>query len=117
MVIYLADAAQGLDGEDLAFLEEAGKGGFPLILAWNKCDREGATPLPGELPPGAAAAVAVSARRGTGLADLVASAAGLLLGGGTEGAERRPSLGSERQRRDVAAACEALAHAQSYNFV
>lgn len=112
VVIYLADAAQGLNGEDLAFLEEAGKGGLPLILAWNKCDREEATPLPGELPPGAAAAVAVSARKGTGLADLVAAAAGLLLGEGTEGAERRPSLGSERQRRDVAAACEALAHAQ-----
>ncbi len=120
LILYLVDSSEGLDAGDRAFLSDAARDGTPAVLVWNKDDRSDSKPLPSPLPTGARAAVRTSAKRGTGVSELVRQAAGILLegtGGGPSGkagqAVRAPALGSERQKRDVAAACESLEHAVS----
>jgi len=112
LVLYLVDAAKGLAPEDETFLA-GGSGALPpTVLVWNKADRDDALPLPESLPAAIGATAVMSAKKGIGVPELVKAAAKLLLGGetGNPFGTRAPALGSERQKRDVAAACESLAH-------
>lgn len=81
VLIHVADAAHPREGEQReavsAVLAEIGAADRPLVLAFNKCDLLPGGP--GELPPGA---VAISARTGRGLPQLVEAVGATLLAGG-----------------------------------
>ncbi|AFG38763.1 tRNA uridine-5-carboxymethylaminomethyl(34) synthesis GTPase MnmE [Spirochaeta africana] len=63
LVLYLIDAVEGLQPEDLSRLEQIRDSGVPCIQVWNKLDTADAD-LPDKLPSDA---VAISARTGAGL--------------------------------------------------
>lgn len=137
LLLYLVDSTAGLTAPDEAFLagiagrsgEAAGTGetAVPVVLVWNKCDKEGSRPLPSgtgsESRTGNGApdsrftkAVRVSARTGGGLAELIACVRTLLTGGTAAGGTPADktggaALGSERQKEAAAAAHERLTHA------
>ncbi len=107
LLLYLVDSTKGLCAEDREFL--TGSPG-PAVLVWNKCDREGTLPLPPADGKSWARAVAISAKTGQGMGELVARTKELLTGGqGTDAPAA--ALGSERQRAATAAAHERLTHA------
>lgn len=140
LLLYIVDSTAGLTAPDEAFLagiaggsgEAAGTGvtAVPVVLVWNKCDKEGSRPLPSgtgsESGTGATASrfkgvVRVSAKTGEGLGELIACVRTLLTGGtaaaGTAAAGTPAdktggaALGSERQKEAAAAAYERLTHA------
>ena len=112
LTLYVVDGAEGLTPDDERFLSR-GDLSAPTILVWNKADREGTLPLPaagGDLRFDRA--VALSAKRGTGLDGLVAACADLLLGDrGRASGRRETAPGTERQREAIANAITAASHA------
>lgn len=95
-LIYLVDAARGLDAEDEAFIAA-----YPGALrVWNKVD------LPGALPP-PAGWIAVSALDGRGESELAAALAATLMGGDAAGATPG-AVGRSAVRLSTAAQCDAL---------
>jgi tRNA modification GTPase len=127
LILYLIDGTQGFTEEDKAFLAELRQGKTahdvdcrpwekPLLLLWNKAD---IAPLPAHAEYGA---IAVSAKTGEGLAELgkaVASAAQAGTAAISQyaddsqraGSAQNATLGSERQKNLVEAACAALEEA------
>lgn len=107
LLLYLVDSTKGFCVEDREFLAVSSG---PVLLVWNKCDREGTLPLPPQEGEKWSLAVAVSAKTGQGMGELIARTKGLLTGGaGTESSA--VALGSERQKEAAAAAHERLTHA------
>lgn len=101
LVLYLVDGTAGLTADDAAFLGIADDAGgekrmpakrmteTPVILVWNKADRDEALPAPEKTQVQAVDAVcAVSAKKGLGIAGLVHAASEILLG------ERSPGVSS-----------------------
>lgn len=110
ILLYLVDSTKGLGADDREFLSAPGLP--PVVLVWNKCDKEGSEPVPssGEWR----LAVSVSAKTGQGMDALIAGAKGLLTGGtGPKDRSLEAALGSERQRAACAAAAGRLSHAVS----
>ncbi len=122
LLFYLVDSTKGLCAEDRDFLSSIsglkGSGASlqdasvpPLVLVWNKCDREDSHPLP---PAGDGCpwtlAQSISAKTGLGMGELIARAKDLLTGG-CRTAESAVALGSERQREKTASAYERVSHA------
>jgi tRNA modification GTPase len=107
-VIYLVDACAGPDAGDEEFVRSLGDG-VNAILAWNKADKEGALPAP-ESSAKARAVVAVSAKTGLGIGDLMTSLASSLASEAQAAADG-PAPGTERQRAAIAEARAFLAHA------
>jgi tRNA modification GTPase len=113
LALYLVDATVGLAPDDEAFLLDPDKALPPVLLVWNKSDKDGARQLPqiDALPESVRARCAISAKRGTGIADCVSVATDLLLGD-AERTPREASIGTERQKTAVRAALESLRHAK-----
>jgi tRNA modification GTPase len=122
LVLYLVDAREGLADEDRDFLRKGRAS--PVILVWNKADRGDAKAMPGASDAacraasgaangvvGARATLAVSAKRGTGIAELVRESARLLAEARGGATERACALGTERQKEAVRAALGFLSHA------
>lgn len=122
LVLYLVDGTEGLNAEDRAFFDatserdgEVGSAAMPpVILVWNKADREDSLPAPANIAR-AAAVRPVSAKKGTGIAELVHEAGALLLGSvpGTKAGTsvRAASLGTERQKIAIRSSIACLEHA------
>ena len=108
LLLYLVDSVQGLNDEDKDFIASASKKA-PVILVWNKSDKEDALPLP---PPCEdwQDAVSISAKMGIGIGDLI-DAVKRLLTAGTDTTKDSVGLGSERQKESVAEALERVTHA------
>jgi len=112
LILYLVDATAGITLDDRAFLDSRPAASPPIILVWNKADKPGALPLPEKT--GLAAAIAVSAKSGAGIANLVTGAATILKG--AKGAARPSDSrgvapGTERQKIAVETALSHLEHA------
>jgi tRNA modification GTPase len=128
-ILYLIDGTQGLTEEDKIFLNEfrqaenACTGDFvppadtihakgkPLLLLWNKAD---ITPLPAHAAE--YGAIAVSAKTSEGLAELGKAIAAALQAGTAAISQyaddsQNATLGSERQKNLVEAACASLEEA------
>lgn len=116
IILYLIDASAGVTADDRAFFAELpslmpGAERIPLVLVWNKADKiaEG-NQLPA-LPDAQARAVyAVSAKKGTGIAELSRAVKDILLAG-SQSARTQTGLGSERQKRAVEDALASVRHA------
>ena len=130
LVLYLVDGTEGLNNEDREFLSTASDSTetvapgeeSPVILVWNKADREGSLPAPdtdsNADPEKKALCVAaiqsVSAKRGTGISDLVHKASAMLVegrNGSGSAATRTASLGTERQKIAIRSSISCLEHA------
>lgn len=106
LILYLADSVKGLSPEDKEFIE--GQKNIPLILVWNKCDKEGSLTLQEK---GNWKAVAeVSAKSGKGLGKLTSLVKDILLSGKSSD-RSQTGLGSQRQKESVLEACERIKHA------
>jgi tRNA modification GTPase len=119
LVLYLIDGAQGVTGEDAAFVKEYVGAEYaqsqkPLLLLWNKRD---IVPPPQELPFAVDKPLGVSAKTGEGLAQLYAAIGSAIQAQSafTAGQDGSPlndaALGTERQKKLVDAACAALEEA------
>jgi tRNA modification GTPase len=110
VVIYLADSTCGFTADDESFLASCEE---PVMFVWNKCDsasvhqslseeqKKQIKNLRGE--------VHVSAKNGSGIADLLAAVKNLLVGGAPT--ERiQAGLGSARQKTSVEEALESVKH-------
>jgi tRNA modification GTPase len=113
LVLYLIDGAQGVTGEDTAFVKEYGGSEYArsqrsFLLLWNKAD---IAPQPQGLPF-ADRPLDVSAKTGDGFAQLYAAIGSAIQARAAFAAERDVSvpaaLGTERQKKLVDAACVAL---------
>jgi tRNA modification GTPase len=118
LILYVVDGTEGLDDGDRLFLSETGPAGTenpPLILVWNKSDKVGASPVPQADRAGEIRAVcALSAKNGTGVAELTETAKNILLGEQYTGGQKRTrstGLGTERQKTAVRNAISFLRHA------
>ena len=143
IVFYLVDATLGLDDDDRFFLDgrktkenfapvseaevlendlaDSKTGLPPVILLWNKADKEDALPCPGmsEFPaPHLYSICALSAKTGLGIPELIATVTGILLGPDTvsnssavHSANGNVGLGTEHQKRAVQHAHTAIRHA------
>lgn len=121
LVLYLVDATEGITAEDDSFLSQQGPLGTPVIVVWNKADKGGAR----EVEPwgnGQGKTVAVSAKTGKGISELVAEASRTLRGdhetsqtpGGHAGRtrnERAGAPGTARQKDAIDRAHAFLSHA------
>jgi tRNA modification GTPase len=114
LVLYLIDGAEGLTGEDSAFLGEIGNSSRrPALVLWNKADIKAMPPdlsLAGKIPIG------ISAKTGQGTADLLSAMAAAINNIAAEpaditGASRTAALGSRRQKNLVESAAAALEEA------
>ncbi len=112
LVLYLADSTVGLTDEDYKELETlTGNSGShaPIVLVWNKCDAEGSQPA----APGIeslSATVSISARTGTGVAELTHTVKDLL-SQQTATSRAQAGLGSQRQKACVDEALTSVEHA------
>lgn len=125
LVLYLVDGTEGLNDEDREFLapaQHAAAGDTPpVILVWNKADREGSHPAPDRANSElcVAAVHSVSAKRGTGIGELVHEASALLVGEKSGPSSknaletRTASLGTERQKNAIRSSIACLEHALS----
>jgi len=119
LVLYLVDGTIGLTEEDTLSAT------VPVILVWNKADKEGAlnAPAVASIPtsasmvtnattPGNAicAVCPISAKKGLGISELVKKTTELLLGDNRE-TIRETGLGTERQKNAVRSALLSLNHA------
>jgi tRNA modification GTPase len=111
LVFYLVDSVAGLAGDDRQFLSETGADFPPCVLVWNKADLPEAHALPALSETGIPVCT-VSAKKGTGIADLVQTATQVLLGGDRE-STRETGPGTERQKTAVQTALSCLTHAMS----
>ncbi|MBR0476726.1 MAG: 50S ribosome-binding GTPase, partial [Treponema sp.] len=113
VILYLADSTKEFGKEDIDFIKS--RKGRPVILVWNKCDCEGSTPLPTNPLPGESdalwqKAVCVSAKKGSGIADLVSAVKEILVNLAGKDSGMQAGLGSERQKESVAEALERVEH-------
>ncbi len=107
VILYLVDSRKGLDKDDLHFLQA--QKDIPLLLVWNKCDAEDAKALPLDA---SYKAVAVSAKRGTGLNDLALSVKDLIFQSvQVESSRANVAVGSLRQKEALQEALERIKHA------
>ena len=141
LLLYLIDASEGETEEDSLMIERLQKKRKPLVIVWNKTDKAPAGCQTGSTPHTAPAAenfsrsadltqkshslpcVYISAKTGSGLADLTETVKNLLLSaaGGTEfgsagnalaGSERlQAGFGSLRQKKAADEALDSLNHA------
>lgn len=111
VVLYLVDACLGIRESDLVFLREAHTRAkeIPIILVWNKADREESLAPPDAtiFEFGAIPICAVSAKNGMGISLLVAKTADNLAGN----VKSEIGLGTERQKNAVQFALASLTHA------
>ncbi len=126
LVLYLADSSVGFTADDIANLELLQKKSQKkVILVWNKCDTcatlcnkdkpDGKSPQPAcaeSLPAWLKECnqVFISARTGSGIAELV-EAVHKSLAGQKETARQQAGLGSERQKAAVDDALDSVKHA------
>ncbi|MBP5575915.1 MAG: tRNA uridine-5-carboxymethylaminomethyl(34) synthesis GTPase MnmE [Treponema sp.] len=112
VILYLADSTKEFKKEDIDFIKS--RKGKPVILVWNKCDCEGARPLPSKPLSERDAlwqkAVCVSAKKGSGIADLVSAVKEILVNLAGKDSGMQAGLGSERQKESVAEALERVEH-------
>lgn len=141
LLLYLIDASEGETEEDSLMIERLQKKRKPLVIVWNKTDKAPAGCQTGSPPQTAPAAESfsrsadltqkshslpcayISAKTGSGLADLTETVKNLLLSaaGGTEfgsagnalaGSERlQAGFGSLRQKKAADEALDSLNHA------
>jgi len=121
LVLYLVDGTVGLTDEDKI------PSSPPVILLWNKADKEGALSAPAVTNDsivtsattttsvtthvnGIRAICPISAKKGSGISELVKTATEILLGE-NRGTIRETGLGTERQKNAVRAALASLTHA------
>lgn len=116
VVLYLADSSVGFTADDIANLEMLHKKSHKkVILVWNKCDMCATIQNVGgteKLPEGISSCpqVFISARTGSGIAELV-DAVHKMLSGQNETTRQQAGLGSERQKAAVDDALDSVAHA------
>jgi tRNA modification GTPase len=114
LVWYLVDGTEGLSPDDRMYLADEARAGTPVLLVWNKTDKSGALPAPTTDKP-EQTAFAVSAKNGSGIAELVRASAEILLGktGSADGkaAGREIAPGTERQKNAIRAGLSCLDHA------
>lgn len=113
LILYLADSTKEFGKEEIDFIKS--RRGTPVILVWNKCDCQGSKPLPENILPGESAAlwqkaVCVSAKKGSGIADLVSAVKEILVNLAGKDSGMQAGLGSERQKESVAEALERVEH-------
>jgi len=103
LVLYLVDATIGLTEEETL------PSSAPVILVWNKADKVGAlsAPAPGN---GIRAVCPISAKKGSGISELVKKSTEILLGD-NRNTIRETGLGTERQKIAVRSALVSLNHA------
>jgi len=101
LVLYLVDGTIGLTDDDTL------PSSVPVILVWNKADKDGALSVPKDATR---AVCPISAKKGLGISELVKKATDLLLGDSRE-TIRETGLGTERQKNAVRAALVSLNHA------
>lgn len=123
LVLYLVDSTEGVLPEDTLFLSASEMKIPPTILVWNKADKPGAKPLPDMDQSFAqiSTTCTVSAKSGTGIADLIGKASRILMGdrstctdtppASSDQHVRGPSPGTERQKDAVQTALSFLEHA------
>lgn len=117
LVLYLVDGTVGLTDEDKI------PSSAQVILVWNKADKDGALGAPpvmgastSGLAHGAAsgngirAVCPISAKKGSGISELVKKTTDLLLGD-NRSTIRETGLGTERQKNAIQAALASLNHA------
>ena len=98
VVLYLVDGREGMNDEDKAFIEKCTE---PLIVVFTKADIA-QTSVEGT--------VSISAKTGTGMAELYSKISEILLEGvSTE--RQQAGLGSARQKESVCEALECVKHA------
>lgn len=110
VVLYLIDSGFGFAGDDGQFLRQCGE---PVVIVWNKCDKAGErkqlTTEQKKLISRFESEVYVSAKSGTGIADLLKSVKNILTAGMST--ERiQAGLGSARQKAAVEEALESVKH-------
>jgi tRNA modification GTPase len=106
IILYVLDGAEGVTGEDSAFLSAHGeaKAAAPVLALWNKADL---APSPPPFRP-------VSAKTGAGVAELTREIAAVLeqsLGGGEGRPADTAGAGTERQKELIDRAIAALEEA------
>ncbi len=109
VVLYLVDSAEGMNEEDKAFIKACS---VPLILVWNKCDKDSPVKEDVSLSGWTRQSLTckISAKTGQGLSELFSQIQSLLTAGlSTERAQA--GLGSARQKDAVAEALERVKHA------
>lgn len=114
LVLYLVDSTLGISNEDRDFFtERKAFSDSPVILVWNKADHEKAQPLPKQTEDfNTTALCSVSAKKGTGIAELVAQASQVLHNKiDSSSVSQQVSLGTERQKTAVRSALSSLEHA------
>ena len=109
LIFYLVDSDCGLADEDKEFI--LAEKNIPLILVWNKCDKvddkvESINKFQSDKIPN----VFVSAKKGTGIGDLIAVSKNILNSQQT-GDKEHAGLGTERQKVAVQEALERISHA------
>ena len=107
IILYLVDSTMGLKDEDKDFIDSALKNQSetPLVVVWNKTDKEGALP-----PPEGYDAISISAKQGIGIGELTVKVKKLILGS-TDTTVQGTGLGSQRQKESVDEALERINHA------
>ena len=113
LVLYLADSSVGFTADDIANLEMLHKKAQKkVILVWNKCDMCDTLHKEESLPVWLKECnqVFISARTGSGIAELV-EAVHKSLAGQKETARQQAGLGSERQKAAVDDALDSVKHA------
>jgi len=108
IILYLADSTHGLESEDIEFIKS--RRGRPVVLVWNKCDCDGAMPLPQDNDGLWQKAVSISAKKGQGIADLVSAVKDILVNLAGKDSSLQAGLGSERQKASVVEALERVEH-------
>jgi tRNA modification GTPase len=117
LVLYLIDGAQGVTKEDRDFcaeynVTEYAQNQKPLLLLWNKCD---IAPFPQNFEFADNKTVSVSAKMGDGFAQLYAAIASVIQEQADcsqlRDTQSAATLGTERQKKLVDAACSALEEA------
>ncbi|MCK9169520.1 MAG: tRNA uridine-5-carboxymethylaminomethyl(34) synthesis GTPase MnmE [Treponema sp.] len=110
VVLYLIDSDSGFSGDDELFLLQCSE---PVVIVWNKCDKSGMRKMLTDEQKKRMSCFKteayVSAKNGSGIADLLKSVKNIL----TEGmsTERiQAGLGSARQKTAVEDALECLKH-------
>lgn len=112
VVLYLADSRYELDADDVEFLKNCRK---PVVFVWNKCDLAEKTPeLPSEFAERESCVkrqIKISAKKGSGFAELYAAVKELLVANVAGGGERpQTGIGSARQKAAVEEALECVQH-------
>ncbi len=122
LLLYLVDSTKGLCAEDRDFLASVSgpqadgaslpeASALPVVLVWNKCDREDSLPLPVAADEQLwTISWSVSAKTGLGMGALISGLKKLLTAAGPA-SDSAVALGSERQREKTDAAFERLVHA------